>query len=413
MKTPGAPKPVYLTPAEHGWNVVRSTDANGTWDVRAVATLDEAAGLLDRKDTVVLALPLHLVLAQRLKLPTVEAPDFAAMVRIQIEKALPYSTDEITSDFEVIERNETESVVSAVAVHTPRLSELVAPLLTRGQIPAQVTLYAAQRAATHAGDGSALLIYREGEKLVSAISENGKISFTRMLDGAGPEQLQADLPQLALTAELQGISSDFRRVFLDEKCLGLRDVVEASMAQLPELVGVETPPANVQLNLLPESWRRQKQQLARRGEWLRRARVIGGIYVALLLCFFAYALTLRFHAGRLRARIQKDAPKVAFVKKTEATWKALAPAIDPHFYPVEVLFRLFQDLPGADVHITSYTQSARQISVDGEAASTNLAYQFADKVKKDPELQSFQFDMGTPRILPNDRSQFRLEGKPR
>jgi len=66
-----------------------------------------------------------------------------------------------------------------------------------------------------------------------------------------------------------------------------------------------------------------------------------------------------------------------------------------------------------DVRITVFNQSARQISVDGEGNSAALAYQFADKVKKNPDLQAFQFELGSPRILPNDHAQFRLEGKPK
>jgi len=65
------------------------------------------------------------------------------------------------------------------------------------------------------------------------------------------------------------------------------------------------------------------------------------------------------------------------------------------------------------VQITQFAQSARQVSVDGEANSAALAYQFADKVKKNPELKAFQFEMAAPRILANDHAQFRLEGKPR
>jgi len=65
------------------------------------------------------------------------------------------------------------------------------------------------------------------------------------------------------------------------------------------------------------------------------------------------------------------------------------------------------------VRITAYNQSARQISVDGEANTAALAYEFFEKVKKNPELRIFQFDMAAPRILPNDHAQFRLEGRPR
>ena len=72
-----------------------------------------------------------------------------------------------------------------------------------------------------------------------------------------------------------------------------------------------------------------------------------------------------------------------------------------------------ESLPSADVRITKFDQSARQVAVEGEANTAALAYQFADKVKKNPDLKMFQFEMAAPRILPNDHAQFRLEGKPR
>ena len=120
------------------------------------------------------------------------------MIRIQIEKALPFSADEVTTDFEVIEQTESGSVVSAVAIRNEQLAEIAAPLLERGYIPRQVTVYAAQRASTYAPQGNALLIYPEGETLVSAVTENGKVSLTRTLEGAKAEQLQLELPQMSL-----------------------------------------------------------------------------------------------------------------------------------------------------------------------------------------------------------------------
>src|SRR5207244_7454895 len=126
-----------------------------------------------------LGLPVEAVLAQRLRLPTTDPTEFGEMMRIQVEKTLPYPPEEVTSDFEVIEQGESDSVISAVAVHNQKLTELATPLLNKGHIPRQVTVYAAQRAATRAAEGNALMIYPEGGKLVSAISENGKISLTR------------------------------------------------------------------------------------------------------------------------------------------------------------------------------------------------------------------------------------------
>ena len=167
----------------------------------------------------------------------------------------------------------------------------------------------------------------------------------------------------------------------------------------------------MKLNLAPEVWRKQRAALVRQKEWRRRLLWAGGAYAAAFLLFALYVGIIRFQVGRLQKAIQRDAPKVEFIKRTETDWKALSPAIDPHYYPIEVLLHLFESLPNPEVRITVYDQSARNISVQGEAPSAALAYQFAEKVKKHPGLQPFTFNLGTPRILPNDHAQFRLEGK--
>jgi len=405
--------PVFITPTAHGWNLLRARDGNGAWDVRLLSTLDEIVPLVTAQDDIVLSLPVAAVLAQRFRLPTVDPAEFPEMVRIQIEKALPFSPEEVTADFELIEQNENESVISAVAVRNEQLAEIVGPLLDKGVIPQQVTVYAAQRATTHAPEGRALLIYPEGEKLVSAITENGKVSLTRTLDGIEPEQLEAELPQIALSAELQGINGSFPNILLDESCYELRDTVQGILDSRPALVGIETPPASVKLNLLPESWRQRRTQLAKRGEWQKRLTFIGAAYGALFLLFLLYLGYTKIAIANLNRLITRDAPQTQFIRETESNWKSLAPAIDSHYYPVEVLLHLSEDLPSQDVRITAYNQSARQISVDGEANTAQLAYQYAEKVKKDGALQNFRFDMAAPRILPNNHAQFRLEGKPK
>jgi hypothetical protein len=403
---------IFIIPTSHGWNFVRSAEQNGSWTVRKLQTLEEAVPLLSVDDEFVLGLPVSSVMAQRFRLPSVDPAEFPEMIRLQIEKSLPFPADEVTSDFELIEQSENEAVISAIAISNDRLAELASPLLDRGYIPRQVTVYAAQRASTYAPNGNALLIYPEGEMLVYAMTENGKLSLARSIERNG-DQLQLELPQLRLSAELQGIDASCSHVLLDETCYELREAVEGILASPTEIVGIELPPASVKLNLLPESWRRRRLQLARQVEWRKRLVWIGGAYVGIVILLFAYLGLLHFQLGRVDRRIAHDAPETEFVRATEARWKALAPAIDPHYYPVEILEHLFESLPSADVRVTAYNQSARQISVDGEANTAALAYDFIDKIKKNPDLRTFQFDMAAPRILPNNHAQFRLEGKPK
>jgi hypothetical protein len=403
---------IFIIPTSHGWNFVRSAEQNGSWSVRKLQTLEEAVPLLSADDEFVLGLPVSAVMAQRFRLPSVDPAEFPDMIRLQIEKSLPFPAEEVTSDFELIEQSENESVVSAIAISNDRLAEVASPLLDRGYIPRQVTVYAAQRASTYAPKGNALLIYPEGEMLVYAMTENGKLSLARAIERNG-DQLEIELPQLRLSAELQGIDASSPNVLLDETCYELRDAVQGILASPTEIVGIELPPAQVKLNLLPESWRRRRLQLARQVEWRKRLLWIGGAYVGVIVLLFAYLGLVRFQVGRSNRRITQDAPETEFVRATEAKWKALAPAIDLHYYPVEILQHLFESLPSADVRITVYNQSARQISVDGEANTAALAYEFIDKIKKNPDLRTFQFDMAAPRILPNNHAQFRLEGKPK
>src|SRR6059058_397738 len=403
---------IFIIPTSRGWNFVRSADQNGSWTVRKLQTLEEAVPLLSADDEFVLGLPVSSVMAQRFRLPSVDPAEFPDMIRLQIEKSLPFPADEVTSDFELIEQSENESVVSAIAISNEQLAEMASPLLNRGYIPQQVTVYAAQRASTYAPKGNALLIYPEGEMLVYAMTENGKLSLARAIERNG-DQLETELPQLRLSAELQGIDASSPNVLLDETCYELRDAVQGILASPTEIVGIELPPAPVKLNLLPESWRRRRLQLTRQVEWRKRLFWIGGAYLALVVLLFAYLGLLRFQVGRFDRRITHDAPETEFVRATEAKWKTLAPAIDPHYYPVEILEHLFESLPSADVRVTAYNQSARQISVDGEANTAALAYDFIDKIKKNSELRTFQFDMAAPRILPNNHAQFRLEAKPK
>jgi len=403
---------IFIIPTSHGWNFVRSSAQNGSWSVRKLQTLEEAVPLLSADDEFVLGLPVSSVMAQRFRLPSVDPAEFPDMIRLQIEKSLPFPPDEVTSDFELIEQSENESVVSTIAISNDRLAELASPLLDRGYIPRQVTVYAAQRASTYAPKGNALLIYPEGEMLVYAMTENGKLSLARAIERNG-DQLETELPQLRLSAELQGIDASSPNVLLDETCYELRDAVQGILASPTEIVGIELPPAPVKLNLLPESWRRRRLQLVRQVEWRKRILWIGGAYVGAIVLLFAYLGLVRFQVGRFDRRIAHDTPETEFVRATEARWQALAPAIDLHYSPVEILQHLFESLPSADVRITVYNQSARQISVDGEANTAALAYEFIDKIKKNPNLRTFQFDMAAPRILPNNHAQFRLEGKPK
>src|SRR5947199_10382143 len=101
---------IFIIPTAHGWNFVRSAEQNGSCNVRKLQTLEEAVPLLSATDDFVLGLPVSAVLAQRFRLPRVAPAEVPEMIRIQIEKLLPFAPDEVTPEFELIEQDEKESV---------------------------------------------------------------------------------------------------------------------------------------------------------------------------------------------------------------------------------------------------------------------------------------------------------------
>src|SRR5207247_11371115 len=136
--------------------------------------------------------------------------------------------------------------------------------------------------------------------------ENGKLSHARVFEGGNGDQLQIELPQLRLSAELQGIDASSPNVLLYETCFEMRDTVQEILSSPTEIVGIELPPAPVKLNLLPESWRRRRLQLTRQAEWRRRLFWIGGAYGALILLLLAYLGLLRFQIALLDRSIAND-----------------------------------------------------------------------------------------------------------
>ena len=60
---------------------MRFAQHSKAWEVRGLATLEEAGALLKPEDDFVLGLPVSVVLAQRLSLPTIERDEFVEMVK--------------------------------------------------------------------------------------------------------------------------------------------------------------------------------------------------------------------------------------------------------------------------------------------------------------------------------------------
>ena len=433
----------FLAPSADGWRArtfVPAVPGKGgslaETRVQSALSLAELVAVLKEggKDPETrLALPAHLLIFERLTLPSSDPQELAGMVRLQLEKTLPYPVEETAVGFQMISRRETaikaaasaegeapvepatsatmvESTVLACVVHNEVLESFCAPLIEKGHYPQAVTPWAMHLAELTPMEGASCAFWAEEGLVVFAVFENGVLGFVEILPSV--EMVLKDLPQALTSAELAGAPVTFRTVLIDPILEPQREALEESLGApvtlLPEFPG-EAPEIPVDLTL--DTWR---AQLARRESSRKlqgRLAVAGVVYILLLLVAGLGVGIMGRRSRALETELAAARPQVDSILAQQTRWKALAPAIDPERFAVEVLFQVFQSLPSPEVKITQFEQSPADFRVQGEAPDAAQAVALQEKLRGQPSLSAYQFEAGNPIITPNDHAQFSISGK--
>jgi len=378
MKKNGASR-ALLAPDANGWRVSLPDGVTQT-----VKTLGEAAAAVPAGATIHLALPAQAALLERLTLPSTNREELEGMVQLQLEKTLPYPIEEVTSDFDVIKQGENESTLISVAAHTPQLDKLCEPLRTSSRLPHRVTLFAAHVAASCPADQTVLCVWQEEEQIVVAICENGKVSTAQTIAGADPAALQAELPAMLLRAELEGVPVAFEGIRLEH-------------------------------GLLPAAWESEQKRIESSGRLKQQLQIAAFIYLLLVAGAFIYLAWMKMRVRKLDREIAITQPQIEFVAAQEARWNTLQPAIDPSRYPIEVLLLCWQSRPSSEVKVTVFEMKSdgrtpTQFIIEGEAPSPHLAIEYGEKLRAEKGLDAFKIETANPKILKDDRAQFRFFG---
>jgi hypothetical protein len=163
--------------------------------------------------------------------------------------------------------------------------------------------------------------------------------------------------------------------------------------------------------LIPASSRlaqQQKKQGERQRRWLM---LFAGLYLVVLLSVASYFAWLLWTRHQLVTDLKKHETEVQTIRNTAFRWEALEWALLPQSYPVEVLYRSTRQLPEEGVRLVTYDQRGTRVFMTGEAKNSAAAFQFLQGLKNSPDLSSYQWDMPSPKLLPNDSAQFQIEGK--
>ena len=436
-----------IAPAPDGWRARISLPASGKSFATAETRTQEAQTLADLvailpasagRGAIIerhLKLPAHVLVFERLTLPSSDPQELAGMVRLQLEKTLPYPVEETTSGFQVLACKQTElplpppeegvdketapqtiteCTVFVCVVHNEAMGALCAPLLEKKQFPASVVPWAMQIAAQAPAEGISCAVWREESDTVFAIYENGVLGFVEVLPSS--ETVAEDLPHVLMSAELAGAPTDFIVVMLDPAlsphrepildCLGAPTTEDLRLDALHDAIPKEAP-----VDLALDSWRADLARRKRLRTMQTRLAIAGAIYLLLLLVAGVGLMILGHRLKSIDTELNATRTRVEAVLAQQSRWKSLSPATDPDRFTVELLYQVFRSLPSADVRVTQFDQSPNDFRVQGEAPDAAQAVTLTERLRSQPALSGYQFEAGNPILLPNDHAQFSIAGK--
>jgi hypothetical protein len=397
----------FLTPESAGWAVWRGVQRLGF-----AATLAEAADLLPAACRFEFALPSHPLILERLRLPTTEREDLAGMVHLQWEKALPFSPEEITGAFLVLESGGDETLVWSAAASRDALQEFGADFKKGSHWPHRVTPWVCHVAAACPKDETVLVVYAEQGHWVVVVVEKQRPGWVHVLSSADAASFAAEFSSLMLTAGLDGVPNAFSRILLSPEVDGAEAVLRSAVRAPIEPLPLVTPVSPEGMNLLSSEWLAAARQNRNSKVWKRRALVAAGVYLFLAALAGVDLLLLHHRTSGLEAELDAQRPTLAVLQGRQARYNSLAAAIDSRRYAVELLFLLQRCLPAESVHFTEFEQMPEQWRVVGEAPNAGLAIDYLARLKHDPDLSASDISSDPPRLLAGDRAQFQVIGKP-
>lgn len=405
MKKPGA-EIALLTPDAQGWRIRLAGGAT-----QSVRTLEEAAAGVPANQQIHLALPASFVVLERLTLPSTDRDELSGMVQLQLEKTLPYPVEEASSDFDVIRQGEAESTLVSIATRSAQLDELCAPLRSRARLPQKITLYAMHVAASCPPDQVVLSIWAEDGQIEAAICENGKLGFAQSFPSMDAELVLAELPQMLLSAEMEGVPTDFSAIRVEAACSELIAPLAEFFGRPVETISFDAPLPEPAGNLAPPAWQSELRRLESSARLRQQLQIVAVVYLVLLAVAFVYLAWLKSRVQKLDVQIAEAQPQIESVQQKQLRWNTLAPAIDPSRSTIEVLFLVFSSLPSSDVKITVFEHTPAQFRVEGEAPSANQAIEFVEKLRAEKGLSAFRIESPPPSILPSGSAHFNIFGK--
>ena len=386
----------------HEWELWSFSENRRASFVRRLTTPSEVPG------EMVVALPAEYTFTFPAWLATSDRAVIPEILHLQLEKR------------GLVGRNSADSVVDYRVIDTRENQTLAIATILQPEFPKELTFERVKRfepsAYAFALPENRLVIWREqGRLTVAATRGRNPVTVQVLGDHELSETAALELKCIAFQLGAQHLCERFLGVTLWgeftaeegerlQRHLGLKVTRDAvPPPDLPQIRSKLLPP---EVSYLHERRRRRRRIRSAIG-WLV------AIYVLGVLGLIGSIFWQRHVADDLRRQIQGQAPTVAAIQRTAERWLQVELAVNPKFYPVEVLYQVSGLLPHDGLRLTALEIQNGKVAIRGEASTSPAAFKFAEDIKAKPDLQMYSWQMASPILRPDGRAEFTIEGDPK
>ena len=405
MNPSTSPVKARIFPAPEGW---AAESAGGGC---SGGTLEEVCEKLPQNLRPALLLPSRAVVTERFVLPEAPREELLAMAQLQLEKLLPYASEEFVFDLEELGSTEEGVRVLAVTVPTLEMQRCAGPLRSSGRGPFAVGVYAVQVARRLGERGVVVVLWKEEGLPFLMVAVGGKVAW---LEGLAPGEENApdamEISRSLLGAELAGALPES----VQTACVAeadWADLLRAALPGVPLEIGPLVAEEKISGNWVPPSWAAEESELQRKSRFVNRLQWIATVYAAVLAVGFGWLAMEKKRITSMDQQIAQLQPSVELSNARQARWRTLEPAVEPARYLVEVLHQITKAIGVADIRITEFQMGVREFAFSAEASNLSEAIDYVGRLRKEPDLSGFKLESPNPNILPNERAQFRVSGK--
>jgi len=259
----------------------------------------------------------------------------------------------------------------------------------------------------------ALTLWRERDRLVVAITRGSHlVYFQALAESHVSAGVLQDLNCVRSTLFMQEVLTSLSQIMVwadlpPSEIAALREGL-----QLPVRIE-ERPPPQVPSSpwrLVPATVSHARQSREKRRWQLRAVWLVLAAYLLFVAWMVVRFFTTSAKVDELHKWQVEHATALALVRDTRSAWKDLRPVVDEKSYPLELLLHSAQALPADQLHLTLFEATDGHLLIKGEAKNVAAAFQFLDRLKKDPYFAGYTWDMAQPHLLPNDLAQLQIEG---